>query len=163
MTSHPRAARIRRSAALLVAAGLLSGLATACGSSGPASQAVAPCPLLTPAEISAAVGSTFARGREQVSEGQSKRIGCWYNSPKGYASLWTWRGAGPGARSAPSCSGKFENADGASYRALVCTTGADIQTAYVSKGNNYLSLEIGAGAPPGAARTLGRLAATRLP
>ncbi|ADP82590.1 hypothetical protein [Pseudofrankia inefficax] len=163
MTSNRRAARIHRSALLLAAAAVLSVATTACGSSGPAPQAVAPCSLLTPAEISAAVGSTFGPGKAQVSVSNAKTLGCWFSSPKGYASLWSWRGAGPGARSAPSCDRKIEQADGSGYRALVCTNSANIQTVYVSKGNNYLSLEIGADARPGAARTLGRLAATRLP
>jgi hypothetical protein len=163
MTSNRRAARIHRSALVLAAAAVLSVGTAACGSSGPAPQAVAPCPLLTPAEISAAVGSTFGPGKVQAGVSGANRPGCSYSSPKGYATLWSWRGAGPGARSAPSCPTKLENADGAGYRAFVCTTGANIQTAYVFKGNNYLSLEIGADARPGAARTLGRLAATRLP
>lgn len=166
MTSNPRAARIHRSALLLVAAAVLSVATAACGSSGPAPTAAAPCSLLTPAEIGTAVGSAFAPGKAQVSTSNSKTLGCWFSSlasPKGYASLWSWRGAGPGARSAPSCDRKLEQADGAGYRALVCTNGANIQTVYVSKGNYYLSLEIDADARPGAARTLGRLAATRLP
>ena len=49
------------------------------------------------------------------------------------------------------------------YRAYTCTTATNIQYMYVRKGDTYLRVDIGAGAPPGAARRLGALAAARLP
>lgn len=152
-----------RLATWLAAGGVVAVALTACGGSGRPPAAAAPCPLLTTAEISSATGAAFEAGRPATSEANHATLGCWYNSPKGYAVLWSWRGAGPGSRVAPSCSGKLEQADGSGYRGFFCTSGANVQTMYVAKGNYYLDLEIGAGAAHGAARTLGALAATRLP
>jgi hypothetical protein len=156
-------ATVPRLTASLAASGLLAAALAACGGSGKPPAAAAPCPLLTAAEISSAAGATFKAGRPETSDANHAVLGCWYSSPKGYAVLWSWRGAGPGARAAPACSGRLQQADGSGYRGFFCKTSTDVQTMYVAKGNYYLDLEIGAGAAPGAARTLGALAATRLP
>jgi hypothetical protein len=149
-----------RIAVTALAAGVVVVVSSACGATGGAPTPVAPCPLLTPTEVSAAAGSTFGPGSPSVSD--TGGLICTYKSSKGSASLFSWRGAGPGVRVAPNCSGKLEQADGKGYRGFVCTTNSGIQTMYVAKGNNNLELEIDAAATTGAARSLGALAATRL-
>ncbi|WP_131831496.1 hypothetical protein [Pseudofrankia asymbiotica] len=130
-------------------------------------DAVAPCSLLTATEVSLEAGSTFLQGSESPSEGDHRTLQCPYQSPKGWTYVWTARGAGGtsvGWQEPPRCpDGELENADGPGYRAYTCTTGTNIQYMRVRKGDNYLRVDVGAGAPPAAGRRLGALAAARLP
>ncbi|OHV31204.1 hypothetical protein BCD49_32210 [Pseudofrankia sp. EUN1h] len=146
--------------------------ATGCGSAGSRLAAVPPCSLLTAAEVSAAAGSDFVQGHEFPSEADHEVLGCTYQSPKGWATVWTATWAKHTDAEVPMalvwpddprCDGQLEHADTVRYRAYVCTTGANIQDMYVLKDKNYLFITIGAGAPPDAARHLGELATTRLP
>ncbi|MBL7499456.1 hypothetical protein I6A84_17840 [Frankia sp. CNm7] len=158
----------RRPRSVAAVAGLVLALAhaAACGSAGSAAQAAPPCSLLTAAEVSAEAGSTFQQGTAFPSVSDQQVLGCPYGSPKGWVRVWTSRGssgASAGWQDPPACpDGRLERADGAGYRAYACTTGANIQSMYVAKGDNYLEITIGAGAPPGAARALGALAVTRI-
>jgi hypothetical protein len=142
-------------------------LGAGCGSAGSVPDAVAPCSLLTAAEVSGEAGSVFRQGSEFPSESDHRTLGCPYGSPKGWTRLWTTSsdaGTRVGWQDPPVCpDGELGNADGPGYRAYTCTTPTNIQYMYVRKGDNYLRVDIGAGAPPDAARHLGALAATRLP
>jgi hypothetical protein len=153
---------VRRGAAAAAGA-VVAVAAVACGGGGGTSaKAVAACSLLTAAEVSAAAGSTFGAGRPLSSDSDLSTAGCYYTSPKGYTEVWVTPGGAAAALNAPAC-GTLEHADGKGYRGSVCTTRTDVQIMYLASSSSSLVVEVGAAAPAGAARSLGALAAGRLP
>ncbi|OHV21544.1 hypothetical protein BBK14_26350 [Parafrankia soli] len=154
---------------LVLGAVLVSCMATtSCGpaSDGPGSGPVPPCSLLTVPEIRAAIDAAWSPGRQQVSEGDTDAIGCAFSSPKGFVILWSSaQDAEAGYRSSRAAPTQQPQQDlsGVGYEGYAYTSPGNVQEVHLLKGDAYVSVAVGAGAPPGTARHFGDLVVAGLP
>ncbi|MBE3201715.1 MULTISPECIES: hypothetical protein [Parafrankia] len=127
---------------------------------------LATCELLTPEEVTRAVGVEFTEGQPFPSEGAPEVIGCPYGSAKGWVQVWATRDNADQKyrrmRDHPNLQ-PAEDVSGRGYKAFTYTSGGNIQDFYAVKGGVYVYVTVGAGAKSGTARALGEIAVTRLP